>query len=173
MGRSIMALIERELLSVFGESPVDEVSIFAGRAEEQLAERDAHVGAREREANTADESLRRQDERLRLWEEELEGRERRAELASRLAARPRGGQSEGRSQRPTSLWIQPEVQTLPWCPLGLSRRLEGGQMRWGNREPSVGRVPSALWHCGLPGPPSTICGLPFAARRRGRCGQHR
>ncbi len=51
MGRAIMLLIERELLSVFGESTGDEVPILAGRAQEELAAREAQIGARAREVS--------------------------------------------------------------------------------------------------------------------------
>ena len=88
MGRAIMALIDREMVSVFGESTGDEVPLLAGRAEEQLAAREAQVDVREREVKAAEGRLRRQNERLRLWEDELEARDRRAELAARLTARP-------------------------------------------------------------------------------------
>ena len=88
MGRAIVALINRELVSVFGESTGQEVPLLASWAEEQLANREAQIGAREREAKVAEERMRRQNERLRLWEEELEARERRSELVSRLASWP-------------------------------------------------------------------------------------
>jgi len=41
MGRAIMALIDRELVSVFGEPTGEEVPLLAARAEEQLAAREA------------------------------------------------------------------------------------------------------------------------------------
>lgn len=88
MGRAIVALIDHELVSVFGESTGDELPILAGRAEEQLAAREAQADAREREVKEVEERIRRQDERLRLWEDQLEAREQRAELATRLASRP-------------------------------------------------------------------------------------
>jgi uncharacterized protein YchJ len=88
MGRAIMALIDRELVSVFGESAWSEVPILAGRAEEQLAVREAQVAARQREVKEAEERVRRQGERLRHWEEGLEAREQWAELPARLTARP-------------------------------------------------------------------------------------
>ena len=88
MGRAIMALIERELVSVFGESTGGEVPVLAGRAEQQLAAREAQVNARERRVKEAAERTSRQNERLRLWHEELEAREQRTELASKLGQRP-------------------------------------------------------------------------------------
>jgi len=88
MGRAIMALIERELVGVFGESAGDEIPVFAGRAEEQLAAREAQVAARESEAKAAEKRLGGWGERLRLWEGELVAWEQRTELASKLVSRP-------------------------------------------------------------------------------------
>lgn len=88
MGRAITALIDHELVSVFVESAGSEVPILAGRAEEQLAAREAQIDAREREVKEAEDRIRRQDERLRLWEDQLEAREQQAELATKLASRP-------------------------------------------------------------------------------------
>jgi len=88
MGRAIMALIERELVGVFGESARDEMPVFAGRAEEQLAAQEAQVAARVREVKAAEKRLGGWGERLRLWEGELEAREQRTELASKLVSRP-------------------------------------------------------------------------------------
>lgn len=88
-GRAIMALIDHELVSVFGESTGDAVPILAGRAEEQLAAREARIDVREHAVREAEEHIRRQDGRLRLWEEDqLEAREQRAELATKLASHP-------------------------------------------------------------------------------------
>lgn len=84
-----MALIDRELVSVFGEPPWEEVLLLAARAEERLAAWEEQVTLREREANAADERLRSQNQRLRHWEEELEAREQRTELVSNQALRPR------------------------------------------------------------------------------------
>lgn len=89
MGRAIMALIDHELVSVFRESTGDEAPLLAGRAEEQLAAREARIDVRERAVKAAEGRLRSQDERLRNWEDDLAARERRAEAASRLASRPR------------------------------------------------------------------------------------
>jgi hypothetical protein len=100
MGRAIMALIERELVSVFGESTGDESPIFAGRAEEQLAPREAQVAAREHEVKEAEKRARIQNDRLRRWEDELEAREHRIELASNLRLRPAAASPRvGRNER--------------------------------------------------------------------------
>ena len=87
MGRAIMALIERELVGVFGESTGDEIPVLAGRAEQQLAAQEAQVAAREREVKAAEKRLRGWGERLRLSEGELEARKQRTELASKLVSR--------------------------------------------------------------------------------------
>lgn len=88
MGRAIMALIEHELVSVFSESAGGDVPILVGRAEEELAAREARVDTREREIEVVEGRLRSQHERLRLWEDQLGAREQRAELASKLGLRP-------------------------------------------------------------------------------------
>lgn len=88
MGRAIMTLVDYELVSVFGESTGGDGPILAGRAQEELAAREARVDAREREIEVVEGRLRRLHERLRLWEGELAARERRSELVSKLASRP-------------------------------------------------------------------------------------
>jgi hypothetical protein len=88
MGRAIMALIDRELVSVFGESSRDDSPAFRRQAEEELASREAEVGRRESELDAVEDRLRRWQERLRRWEDELVGRDQRVELASKLGARP-------------------------------------------------------------------------------------
>jgi hypothetical protein len=88
MGRAIMALVEGELVSIFGESAVAETPVFAQRAEEQLAVRGAHLAARERDVGAAEERLRGWNDRLRLWHGELKAMEQRTELVSKLAAWP-------------------------------------------------------------------------------------
>jgi len=55
MGRAILALIGRELVSVFGEFTADEGPILAGRAEERLTAREGQVGSRERNGKEAEE----------------------------------------------------------------------------------------------------------------------
>lgn len=104
MGRAIMALIDWELGSAFGESTGVDVPLLASRAEEQLAAQEAQVGARERDLEAAEERLRRQSERLRLREGELEAREQRTELASKLL--------------PRSAMTSPKVGRNERCPCG-------------------------------------------------------
>jgi preprotein translocase subunit SecA len=100
MGRAIMGLIDRELVSIFGESAVEVAPVFAEQAEEQVAAREAHLVAREREVEATEERLRGWNDRLRLWHEELKAREQRTEVALKLASRPIETTSKvGRNER--------------------------------------------------------------------------
>jgi len=87
MGRAVTMLIDRELISVFGEHTGGEPPVFAQRATEQLAVREAKIVAREREVDTDEKRMREWSERLRRWGDELEAREQRAEAMSKLASR--------------------------------------------------------------------------------------
>ena len=84
MGRAVTLLIDRELIAVFGEHIGDDPPVFAQRATEQLAIREAKIAARESEVDAERERMRGWGERLRRWEGELEARERRAALVSKL-----------------------------------------------------------------------------------------
>ena len=84
MGRAVTLLIDHELIGVFGEHIGDDSPVFAQRAREQLAIREAKIVARERQADSEQARMRGWDERLRRWEDELEARERRAVLVSKL-----------------------------------------------------------------------------------------
>ena len=77
-----MTLIDRELVSVFGESNGDQIPVFAERAQEELTAREVRVAAREREVEASEERQRRWAWRLRLMERELEVRDQRIEFAS-------------------------------------------------------------------------------------------
>lgn len=87
MGRAVMALIDRELINVFGDTTADEQPGFAQRATEEIENREAKIVAREHKVDTDEARLRDWSERLRRWEEELEAQEQRAELVSKLASR--------------------------------------------------------------------------------------
>ena len=87
MGRAVTLLIDRELIAVFGEHIGDDPPVFAQRAREQLAVREAKVVTRERQVDAERERMRGWGERLRRWEDELEARERRAALVSELPSR--------------------------------------------------------------------------------------
>ena len=108
MGRAIMALIERELVGVFGESAGEEIPVLAGRTKERSAAQEAQVAAREREAKAAEKRLRGWGEGLRLWEGELEAQEQRTELASKLVSRP--------------TVANPKVGRNDQCPCGSGRK---------------------------------------------------
>ena len=101
MGRAVLALIDRELGSVFGESTGDEVPLFIGEAEQRLAAaREARIASRERDLDAAEERLRGWTERLRLWEDDLKRLEQQVQLASKPAAQPRSASAKvGRNDR--------------------------------------------------------------------------
>ena len=100
MGRAIMALIDRELVSVFGDSGDDDMPVFAVEAEEHLAAREARISKRESALDVAEERLRSWDERLRLWEDELKMLKRQVEVGSKLLARTRDNCAKvGRNER--------------------------------------------------------------------------
>jgi len=100
MGRAVTLLIDRELTSVFGEHIGDDPPVFAQRATEQLAIREAKIAAREREVDAERERMRGWGERLRRWEGELEARERRAALVSKLPSGDSTGRAKiGRNER--------------------------------------------------------------------------
>jgi len=74
-------LIDRGLISVFGESTGDEPPVLARRAKEELATREGQVAANE-------ERMREWDDRLYFWEDELDVREQHNEPLSKAASRP-------------------------------------------------------------------------------------
>ena len=86
MGRAVAALIDRELLSVFGEHTSREWPVFAQQATEELANREAKIEAREHAVDTDEARMRERSERLRRREDELEARELQAEFASKIAS---------------------------------------------------------------------------------------
>ena len=100
MGRAVAMLMDRELLSVFGEHAGDEAPLFAERATEELAIQEAKLTAREHEVETDEARMREWSERLRRWEDELEAREQRAEAMSKLASRHSAARAKiGRNER--------------------------------------------------------------------------
>ena len=100
MGRTIMMLIDRELVRVFGDSSGDDSPVLAQRAEEELAARESVVAVRECELEAIKERLQVWTERLRRWDEELVGRQQRVEMASKLVSGPLGGSTKvGRNER--------------------------------------------------------------------------
>ena len=87
MGRAVTMLIDRELISVFGDVTGDEPPVFALRATEELAIREAEIVTREREVDTGEARMREWGERLRRWEDELEARELRSESMMKRGSR--------------------------------------------------------------------------------------
>lgn len=88
MGRAIVTLIDRELISVFGVQSGNRPSVFAEQAEQELASRQTEVARREWDVAATEGRLRRWSEHLRSREDELEAREMRIETLSKLYARP-------------------------------------------------------------------------------------
>ena len=100
MGRAVAALIDHELVAVFGEFDVDDQPVFAGKAQEQLAAREDEIIARERQLDASGNRIKAQAERLRLWEAELRRLEQQVELRSKLGVRPtRADPKVGRNER--------------------------------------------------------------------------
>ena len=100
MGRAVTMLIDRELVGVFGDVAGGEPPVFAQRAAEELASREARIVAREREVDADEQRMRERGERLRRWEDELEARERQAETVSKLTSRESTGRAKiGRNER--------------------------------------------------------------------------
>ena len=100
MGRAVAMLIDRELLSVFGEHAAGEWPVFAQRAAEELENREAEIVARVREVDTTEARMRERGERLRHWEDELEARDQQAEFAPRIASRHSTSNAKiGRNER--------------------------------------------------------------------------
>jgi hypothetical protein len=88
MGRAVTMLIDRELIGVFGEHSGDELPVFAQRATEELAIREANVATREDRVTAGEKHLFVMDEQLRRRERELNIREQRVELVSKVVSRP-------------------------------------------------------------------------------------
>jgi hypothetical protein len=84
MGRAVAALIDEELLSVFGESTTYDSSTLAEQAFQKLATREREITARETQVAATEERLRGWDNRLRQREGELDAREQRIELISKV-----------------------------------------------------------------------------------------
>jgi hypothetical protein len=100
MGRAVAVLMDRELLSVFGEHTAGEWPVFARQGVEELENREARVEVREHRVDIDEARMRERGERLRRWEGELEARELRAEFASRSASRhSAAGSKIGRNER--------------------------------------------------------------------------
>jgi len=100
MGRAVVALIDREVVSVFGDHTGDDLPVLAEQAAEELARRQEQVARREETVSGVEERLRGWNEHLRRWEGELEARQRRVELAAEMSARPGEASTKvGRNER--------------------------------------------------------------------------
>ncbi len=100
MGRAIVALIDRELTSVFGDHADDDAPAFAHQAEAKLAAREAQLADRKLNLEEIEQRQFARSSSLRRWESELEAREQRLELASNLAAQRRHtAPKTGRNER--------------------------------------------------------------------------
>ena len=100
MGRAVAMLMDRELLSVFGEHTAGEWPMLAGQAVEELENREARIVAREHKVDTDEARLRERSVYLRRWEDELEAREQQAEFVSKIASlRSKAGSKIGRNER--------------------------------------------------------------------------
>ncbi len=123
MGRAIVALIDRELVSVFG----DHAAVFAEQAEEELATRQEQVARQEEKAAVVEERLRAWNAHLRSWEVELEVRERRVEFAAKMAAQPEEVEAKvGRNERCACGSGEGQERALEMLALAASRNPDTG-----------------------------------------------
>ena len=100
MGRAIVTLIDRELVSTFGDLTGNHPPVLAEQAEVELARRQEEVAGREEKAAGVEERLQGWSERLRKWEGELETREQRVAFAAEMAGQPKGSTTKvGRNER--------------------------------------------------------------------------
>jgi hypothetical protein len=100
MGRAIVTLIDRELVSVFGDQSGDHLPVFSEQAEEELARRQEQVARREENAAAVEARLSAWNTHLRAWEVELEARERRVEFAAKTVAQAKEAKTKvGRNER--------------------------------------------------------------------------
>ena len=83
MGRAVTVLIDRELLSVFGEHTAGEWPALAQQAVEELENREARIESREHRVDTDEAQMRERSERLRRREDEIEARKQLFEAASK------------------------------------------------------------------------------------------
>jgi len=100
MGRAVTMLIDHELMGVFADSTGGVPPVFAERAVEELAIREAKVATREDRVKAAEKQLRVKDEHLRRRENRLNVRQQRVEFVSRVASRPSVTRAKvGRNER--------------------------------------------------------------------------
>ncbi len=88
MGRAISLLVDHELATVVGEPRSESGSWFEEQAPQRLKEREATLTEREVELAKSEGRMQRWSEHLRDRERGVEARERRLELAQKLAGQP-------------------------------------------------------------------------------------
>ena len=146
MGRAVAMLIDRELLSVFGEHTTGEWPVFAQQATEELAIRNAKVVAREREVDTETARMAEWSERLRRWEDELQAREQGAEATSKRFSSASAARTKiGRNER---------------CPCGSGLKYKRCHGLSGQRTPSRLWAGVSIW---LPRDNRALCATHFVA----------
>ena len=92
MGEAVAGLIDHELRTVVGEADEGD-SLFAGRAEQQVAVQETRLAARERKLESG-------EERLGMWEQQLRRAEQRLRAASSQPPRPSQTRGKvGRNER--------------------------------------------------------------------------
>jgi len=100
MGEGIASLIDHELLTVVDDAAGEGAPVFAGRAEELLADRESKVAARERKLEVAEGRLGWWTEQLRIRAGELQAVEQRTRIASSSDLRPaEANRKIGRNER--------------------------------------------------------------------------
>ena len=114
MGRAIAAMIDRELVSVFGDSAGGPSPVFAEKAEEELARRQDQVARREFD----DDGGRGTAPSVERASPQVGGRAR-CQRAARRAQRKyvcsiSSGADQGRAQRAMPVRFGSQVQALPW-----------------------------------------------------------
>ncbi len=93
-------LIDHELMGAFGDFTGGVPPVFAERAVEEVAIREADVATREDRVKAAEKRLRVNDELLRRRQNELNVREQQLELLSKLSASaPEARVKIGRNER--------------------------------------------------------------------------
>jgi len=100
MGRAVAALIDTELLGVFGESTTNVSPTLAEQASEKLAILEGELIARETQIAATEERVRLWSNRLRRREGELNAQEQQVELISKVLRHPTVADGKvGRNQR--------------------------------------------------------------------------
>lgn len=113
MGRALVTLIDRELVSMFGDQSGDHLPVLSEQAEKELARRREQVARREEKAAAVEARLSAWNAHLRAWEVELRSRRTASRVRSEDGRASQGGEDQGRSKRTMPVRIGPQVQALP------------------------------------------------------------